>query len=168
MHLLQPRAWQAAALYVTRNGKPALAGYFNSTLKKGHSKNTPCEMEALAIGLAIKHFSYYITQSENRTRILTDSRPCTLAFRKLMRGEEFSRRIFLLIYGNPSKSEAIYPKTKIFGEKKSIFENSSRGGPKNQNGRRFLAVASFLSVILKSMHLSKKAVITFFKEYKLG
>ena len=51
--------------------------------------------------------------------------------------EEFSRRIFLLIYGNPSKSEAIYPKTKIFGEKKSIFENSSGGRLKNQNGRPF-------------------------------
>ena len=35
--------------------------------------------------------------------------------------EEFRRRIFLLNYGNPSKSEAIYPKTKIFGEKKIDF-----------------------------------------------
>ena len=31
--------------------------------------------------------------------------------------EKFHRRIFLLIHKNTLKSEAIYPKTKIFGEK---------------------------------------------------
>ena len=79
--------------------------------------------------------------------------------------EEFSLRIFFLIHAAPSKSEAIYPKTKIFGEKESIFKNSSRGGPKNQNGRPFSAVTLFLSIILKRMHLSKKVVRRFFKEY---
>ena len=85
------------------------------------------------------------------------------AFQNFLKMEEFSRRIFLLIYGNPPKSEAIYPKTKIFGEKKSIFENSSGGRPKNQNGRPFSAVSLFFSIILKSMHLSKKVVEPFFK-----
>ena len=61
-----------------------------------------------------------------------------------------------------------YPKTKILGEKKSIFKNASRGVPKNQNGRRFSVVTWFLSIILKSMHLSKKVDRTFFKEYQLG
>ena len=82
--------------------------------------------------------------------------------------EEFRRRIFLLIYGNPSKSEAFYPKIKILWDKKSIFKKSSRGGLKNQNGHRFSAVTSFLSIILKSRHLGKKVGRTFFKEYKLG
>ena len=97
--------------------------------------------------------------------LMSKKKMIVLKEQKYMKLEEFSRRIFLLIHGNPSKSEAIYPKTKIFGEKKSIFENSSRGRPKNQNGRRFSAVTSFLSIILKSMHFSKKVVRTFFKEY---
>ena len=78
--------------------------------------------------------------------------------------EELSRRIFLLIHEGTAKSEAIYPETKIFGGKKSIFENSSRGRPKNQNGRPFSAFTLFFSIILKIMHLSKKNGRTFFQE----
>ena len=77
----------ASALYITKGGKPILAGYFNQSIKKDQCRMIPCEAEALAISASIKHFSYYITQSSKRTRILTDSRPCVLAYRKLMRGE---------------------------------------------------------------------------------
>ena len=97
--------------------------------------------------------------------LMSKKKMIVLKEQKYMKLEEFSRRIFLLIHGNPSKSEAIYPKTKIFGEKKSIFENSSRGRPKNQNGRPFSAGTTIFSIILKSIHLSKKGVRTFFKEY---
>ena len=41
----------------------------------------------MAIGVAVRHFSYYISQSTQRARVLTDSRPCTLAYKKLKRGE---------------------------------------------------------------------------------
>ena len=77
----------ASTLYVTRGGRPVIAGYFNATLKKNQPRIIPCEAEALAIGASIDHFSYYILQSSKRTRILTDSRPCVQAYRKLLRGE---------------------------------------------------------------------------------
>ena len=77
----------ASAMYVIRANKPVLAGYFNATLKKAQAKLLPCDLEALAIGVSIKHFAYYISQSKKRTRVLTDSLPCVLAYKKLLRGE---------------------------------------------------------------------------------
>ena len=47
----------------------------------------PCELEALAIGLAVSHFSPYIVQSAHQAHVLTDSRPCTQAFERLGRGQ---------------------------------------------------------------------------------
>ena len=47
----------------------------------------PCELEALAISVSVKHFSHKIIQSSKRARILTDSRPCVLAYKKLLRGQ---------------------------------------------------------------------------------
>jgi hypothetical protein len=47
----------------------------------------PCEIEALSIAVATKYFSPYIIQSVRKTFILTDSRPCVMAFEKLCRGE---------------------------------------------------------------------------------
>lgn len=47
----------------------------------------PCELEALAISAAVKHFSPYIIQSDKNTCILTDSKPCVQAHEKLCRGE---------------------------------------------------------------------------------
>ena len=47
----------------------------------------PCEVEALSIGAAIKHFAPFIIQLSHATEILTDYRPCVQAYEKLMRGE---------------------------------------------------------------------------------
>ena len=47
----------------------------------------PCEIEALAIGAAIRHFAPCIIQSPHTTELLTDSRPCVQAYEKLKRGE---------------------------------------------------------------------------------
>lgn len=47
----------------------------------------PCEVEALSIAAAIRHFSPYIVQSAHNTAILTDSKPCVQAHEKLCRGE---------------------------------------------------------------------------------
>ena len=77
----------AAAMYVVRSGKPRLAGYFNAKLKSYQCLWLPCELEALSIGLSVKHFAPYISQSKQVTRILTDSKPCLLAYKKLCRGE---------------------------------------------------------------------------------
>ena len=76
-----------SALYVLRNNKRRLAGYFNAK-RSGHQVSwLPCEVEALSIGSSIKHFGPYITQSVHRTEVLTDSKPCVEAYKKLCRGE---------------------------------------------------------------------------------
>ena len=77
----------AGTLCVLRNNKPAVAGFFSASLKRNQSKLSTCELEALAIAANIKHFSYQIRQSTKKTRILTDSRPCCLAYKRLLRGE---------------------------------------------------------------------------------
>ena len=47
----------------------------------------PCEIEALSIAAAVKHFAPYIIQSKSKTYVLTDSKPCVQAFDKLCRGQ---------------------------------------------------------------------------------
>lgn len=77
----------AATLLVERDGKVKLAGYYSAALKKKHARLLPCELEALAIGCSIKHFGFYISQSKKRTVVLTDSKPCVLGYKKMLRGE---------------------------------------------------------------------------------
>ena len=80
------RAGMASALYVVRNGKTFLAGYFNAK-RRGHQIAwLPCEIEALCIAISIKHFAPYIIQSQHRTRVMTDSKACVQAYRNLCKG----------------------------------------------------------------------------------
>ena len=76
-----------ATLYVTRQGKPRVAGFFSSKLRARQITWLPCEIEALSIAASCKYFSPYIIQSQHRPCILTDSKPCVQAFAKLCRGE---------------------------------------------------------------------------------
>lgn len=76
-----------ATLYVSRGDQTLLAGFFSAKLKKHQVKWLPCEVEALAIALAIRHFSPYLIQSALKPCVLTDSKPCVQAFNKLCRGE---------------------------------------------------------------------------------
>lgn len=76
-----------ATLYVTRNEKLSLAGFFSAKLRKHQVTWLPCEVEALCIAAAVKHFSPYIIQSNIQACVLTDSKPCVQAFDKLCRGE---------------------------------------------------------------------------------
>ena len=76
-----------ATMYVFRDNKTYLAGFFNAKLHKHQITWLPCEVEALCIAAAIKHFSPYIIQSSTTTQVLTDSRPCVQAYEKLNRGE---------------------------------------------------------------------------------
>jgi hypothetical protein len=46
-----------------------------------------CEIEALSIAAAIKHYNPFIIQSSQQVCLLTDSKPCVQAFQKLYRGE---------------------------------------------------------------------------------
>ena len=75
-----------AALYVSRDNKIHLAGLFSAKLRKHQVAWLPCEVEALSITAAIKHFSPFIIQSKQPC-LLTDSKPCVQAFEKLCRGE---------------------------------------------------------------------------------
>ena len=57
-----------------------------------------CEVEALSIAVATRHFSSYIIQSKHRACILTDSKPCVKAYEKLCHGE---------FYANPHVSTSL-------------------------------------------------------------
>ena len=76
-----------ATMYVTRAGKLLLAGFFSAKLRQNQITWLPCELEALAIASATKHFSPYLIQSKHKACILTDSKPCVEAASKLCRGE---------------------------------------------------------------------------------
>ena len=45
-------------------------------LRKRQITWLPCEVEALSIAAAVKHFNPYIVQSLNTVCVLTDSKPC--------------------------------------------------------------------------------------------
>lgn len=76
-----------ATLYVMREDKLSLAGFFSAKLRKHQITWLPCEIEALSIATAVKHFSPYIIQSDRQVCVLTDSQPCVQAAEKLCRGE---------------------------------------------------------------------------------
>ena len=77
----------AATLYMTRQDTLQLAGFFSAKLRNHQSSWLPCEIEALAIAAAVKHFSPYLIQSIASACVLTDSKPCVQAYQKLCRGE---------------------------------------------------------------------------------
>ena len=76
-----------ATFYVTRNNRTHLAGYFSAKLRKNQVNWLPCEVEALGIAAAVKHFAPFIRQSNKPVTVLTDSKPCVQAALKLTRGE---------------------------------------------------------------------------------
>jgi hypothetical protein len=76
-----------ATLYILRDKSLLLAGFFNAKIKPHQVTWLPCEVEALCIGAAIRHFAPYSIQSVLPTQVLTDSRPCVQAYQRLCRGE---------------------------------------------------------------------------------
>ena len=76
-----------ATMFVTRENKLLLAGFFSAKLRKYQVTWLPCEKEALSIAAAIKHISPYIIQSTHNTCLLMDSKPCVQAVEKLCSGE---------------------------------------------------------------------------------
>ena len=76
-----------ATLYVTRGDKLHVSGFFIAKLRGSQTMWLPCEVEALSIAAATKHFSPYLIQSIKKACILTDSKPCVQAYEKLCRGE---------------------------------------------------------------------------------
>ena len=87
-----------ATLYITRDGRTKLSGFFSAKLRVRQLTWKPCEIELLAIAVAIKHVSPYIVQSQYKTIILTDSKPYVQAFEMLHRGEfSASRRVLTFL-----------------------------------------------------------------------
>ena len=76
-----------ATLFVVRDGKRCLGEFFSLKLKSHQRGWQPCELEALAITAGVYHFSPYIRESSHPLQILTDSKPCVQAFRKLCNGK---------------------------------------------------------------------------------
>ena len=78
-----------ATLYVSRNNKLQLAGFFSARPRGRQVTRLPCKIEALSIAAVTNHFSPYIIQSKTAACILTDNKPCVQPFEKLCR-DEFS------------------------------------------------------------------------------
>ena len=76
-----------ATLYAYQHDALRLAGFFSAKLQKRQILWLPCEVDALAIAIAVKHFSPYIVQSKHKPCMLTDSKPCVQAYEKLCHGE---------------------------------------------------------------------------------
>ena len=76
----------AATLFLLRDNRVLLGGFFNAQFKKGQRLWLPCEIEALAIGSAISYFSPIIIQSEHRVKVATDSKACVQAYKRMQRG----------------------------------------------------------------------------------
>ena len=89
----------ASTLWILRDGELKLGGFFNAQLKKGQTIWLPCEVEALCIGASTNHFAPYIIQSQHRTNILTDNKPCVQAYNKMCRGS-FSHSARVLTFLN--------------------------------------------------------------------
>nr|XP_006814825.1 PREDICTED: uncharacterized protein LOC102807723 [Saccoglossus kowalevskii] len=76
-----------STMYVSRGDKLHLADFFSAKLRGRQATWLPCEIEALSIAIATRHFGPYIIQSHHKPCILTDSKPCVKAYEKLCRGE---------------------------------------------------------------------------------
>ena len=72
---------------MSRQQQLLLTGFFSAKLRKHQVNWLPCEIEALGIAAAVKHFSPFIIQSQHHACILTDSTPCVQAINKLRRGK---------------------------------------------------------------------------------
>ena len=114
-------------LYVSRNDKLLLAGFFSAKLRKQQVTWLPCEVEALCIAAAVKHFSPYIIQSKLNACVLTDSKPCVQAIDKLARGEfSASPRVSLFLF--PVSRYQVYVKH-LSGSANLPSDFASRSAP---------------------------------------
>ena len=76
-----------ASLFVVRDGKRLVGGFFSLKLKSHQINWLPCEHEALAISTAINFFAPHIRESKHKTQVLTDNKPCVQAYEKLCKGQ---------------------------------------------------------------------------------
>ena len=76
-----------ATLFILRNERRLLAGFYSFKLKTHQIGWLPCELEALAITAGVKHFAPYSRESHYPMQVLSDSKPCVLAYKRLCSGQ---------------------------------------------------------------------------------
>ena len=76
-----------ATLFILRDNKRLLSGFFSFKLKQHQIGWLPCELEALAITAGVRNFATYARESKYPLQVLTDSKPCVLAYRRLCQGQ---------------------------------------------------------------------------------
>ena len=99
--LCKPRI--GTTLNVTHNDKLRPAGFSSTKLRGSQWTLLPCEIEALAITVATKHFSPYLVQSHHEACILTKSKPCIQAYEKTLQRRVSSKPpcIYLSVHREP-------------------------------------------------------------------
>ena len=65
-----------ATLFIIRDSKKLVGGFFSLKLNEHQLKWLPCEHEALAISSALNFFAPNLRETTNKTQILTDSKAC--------------------------------------------------------------------------------------------
>ena len=65
----------------------AVVKHFSKQLSANKKNWLPCELEALAIGAGLQFFLPFFRESGCKPVIYTDSRPCTLAYNKMTKGQ---------------------------------------------------------------------------------
>ena len=76
-----------SVLYILRDGQMKIGGYYSAKLRTAQQRWLPCELEALAISASVNHWGKYIIESDHKTQVLTDSKPCIQACKKLNSGQ---------------------------------------------------------------------------------
>ena len=131
-----------ATLYVSRQQQLLLAGFFSAKLRKHQVNWLPCEIKALGIAAAVKHFSPFIIQSQHHACILTDSKPCVQAINKLRRGEFSPAHALRRFYLSSVGTKRTY---NILPSQLTYRQISPVGMHQNATIRSAKFVASFIS-----------------------
>ena len=113
-----------ATLFVIREQKKLLAEFFSFKLKTHQLGWYPCELEALAISTAVAHFGPYIHDSDHPLEVLTDSKPCVQAFKRLCEGQ-FSASARVSTFLSTLSSYPVHI-SHLPGKENSISDYSSR------------------------------------------
>ena len=143
-----------ATLYILRDQKLHLAGFFSAKLKKHQASWLPCKIEALSIAAAVKHFAPNIIQTISKSYVLTDSKPCVQAFEKLCRGQFSSSHRVTSFLSTVSRYQILL--LHLAGSANLPFDFASRNAPACDDPRcqicSFLSEAEDLAVRPISVH----------------
>ena len=135
-------------LFIQQHNKRLVAEFYSFKLKDHQVGWFACELEALAIAAGVNHFVPYARESEHAMQILTDSKPCVQAFKRLCEGQlSASSRVstFLSTLSSHRVTVAHIP-----GVANSTSDYSSRH-PQECDNKTYVRSASLLK---KQLHRS--------------